>query len=134
MLRNGVIHSELAALLAGLRHTETFVVCDSGLPLGDLPRVDLGYRYGAATFVDVINVVLPALIIQNSWISKDMIEANQPCLEALQKHELCPQPVDHSEFKLRVLDAKFAVRTGEATFYANVICEAGVPFQEGRPM
>lgn len=131
MLKSGVIHSELAAMLAGLRHTETFVVCDSGLPLGDLPRVDLGYRYGAATFVDIIDVVLPALVIQASWISKDMIEANQPCLKALQKHALSPQPIDHDEFKSRVLNAKFAVRTGEATFYANVICQAGVAFEEG---
>lgn len=128
MLRDGVIHSELAAMLAGLRHTETFVICDSGLPLGDLSRVDLGYRYGAATFIDVIDVVLPQLIIQNSWISEDMIEANQPCLITLKKHKLSPQPIHHDEFKSRVLDAKFAIRTGEATFYANVICQAVVAF------
>jgi D-ribose pyranase len=30
-----------------------------------------------------------------------------------------------------VLDAVFAVRTGEDTFFANVLCRAGVPFELG---
>ncbi|RNI19523.1 RbsD/FucU domain-containing protein [Flexivirga caeni] len=128
MISKGIIHAELARQLSGLRHTEQFVVCDSGLPLGDLPTVDLGYRYGAAGFIDVVQVVLPELTLEASWISREMLETNRPCLDALTTLGLTPEPIDHDAFKRRALAAKFAIRTGEATFYANVICQAGVPF------
>ena len=128
MISTGIIHSELARQLSGLRHTEHFVICDSGLPLGDVPTVDLGYRYGAPSFVDVVKTVLPELTIEASWTSRDMLTANPECLDALRSLGLSPEPVDHADFKQRALTAKFAVRTGEATFYANVICRAGVPF------
>lgn len=128
MITHGVIHAGLAGHLAGLRHTERFVVCDSGLPLGDLPTIDLGYRYGAASFEDVVQTVLPRLTIEHSWISRDMLDTNPTCHGALTALDLAPEPVDHERFKQLALEAKFAVRTGEATFYANVICQAGVPF------
>jgi len=128
MITSGPIHSELARHLSGLRHTEQFVVCDSGLPLGDVPTVDLGYRYGAAEFVDVAQTVIPLLTLEASWISREMTEANRRCLGALTTLGRTPEPIDHEQFKQRALAAKFAIRTGEATFYANVICQAGVPF------
>ncbi len=130
MIRSGIIHSRLAELLAGLRHTERFVICDSGLPLGELPCVDLGYRYGAARFADVVRTVLPEVVLQASWISQEMSEVNPDALRVLHDLGLEPRPIDHEDFKARVLDAKFAIRTGEATFYANVLCQAGVAFGE----
>ncbi|HWC21516.1 MAG TPA: RbsD/FucU family protein [Flexivirga sp.] len=128
MITRGIIHTELARHLAGLRHTERFVVCDSGLPLGDVPTVDLGYRYGAASFEDVVRTVVPQLTLERSWISRDMVDTNPTCLGALTAVGLSPEPIDHEQFKRLALDAKFAIRTGEATFYANVICQGGVPF------
>ncbi|MFC6705490.1 RbsD/FucU domain-containing protein [Flexivirga alba] len=128
MITHGVIHAELARHLGGLRHTERFVVCDSGLPLGDVPTVDLGYRYGAATFEDVVQTVIPGLTLERSWISRDMLATNPTCLRALTALDLSPEAIDHERFKQLALEAKFAIRTGEATFYANVICQAGVPF------
>lgn len=130
MIRNGIIHPELAGFLAGLRHTEQFVICDSGLPLGKLPRVDLGYRYGAASFADVVRTVIPELVIQDCWISAPMTDANPANLALLRELGLRPHAIDHEAFKQRVLSCKFAVRTGENTFYANVICQAGVAFTQ----
>lgn len=129
MIRTGIIHADLAELLTGLRHTERFVICDSGLPLGDLPRVDLGYRYGAASFADVVRTVLPQVVIEDSWISEQMPQVNVAALGELTDQGLKPTPIDHEEFKAQVLEAKFAIRTGEATFYANVLCQAGVAFE-----
>lgn len=130
MITQGIIHAELALHLGGLRHTERFVVCDSGLPLGKVPTVDLGYRYGAASFEDVVQTVIPQLTLERSWISRDMLDANPTCHLALTALGLSPEPIDHEQFKQQALEAKFAIRTGEATFYANVVCQAGVPFGE----
>ena len=128
MIRTGIIHSGLAELLAGLRHTERFVICDSGLPLGDLPRVDLGYRYGAASFSDVAHTVLSQVVVEDSWMSQQMPDVNPTALGVLRDLGLQPRPLEHEEFKAQVLRAKFAIRTGEATFYANVLCQGGVAF------
>ena len=129
MIRNGIIHADLAGHLVALRHTDTFVICDSGLPLaGTTPCVDLGYYYGQPRFADVVAAILPELSIEASWISRQMTEVNQDCLASLRVHGLDPEPIEHDEFKQRVRQAKFAVRTGEATYFANVLCRAGVAF------
>jgi D-ribose pyranase len=128
MIRDGIIHAGLAGFIAGLRHTETFVIADAGLPLGDVPTVDLGYRYGAPRFADVLSTVLPQVVVEASWVSLPIQQANPPALDALRAEGLEPEPIDHEEFKARVLAARFAVRTGEATLYANVLLRAGVGF------
>ena len=74
MKRTGIIHAELARHVAGLRHTDTFVICDSGLPLApNTPCVDLGYRYGQATFADVTATVLGEVVVEHSWVSRDVL-------------------------------------------------------------
>jgi D-ribose pyranase len=129
MRRGGIIHAGLAGHLAALRHTDNFVICDSGLPIGShTPCVDLGYRYGAPGFADIVAVVLPELFVEASWISRDMQEHNPNCLDCLRQHGLEPTPIPHEEFKIRVLNARFVIRTGEATLYANVLCQAGPAF------
>ncbi|MER6784065.1 D-ribose pyranase [Streptomyces sp. NPDC000658] len=129
MQRSGIIHRELAGLIAGLRHTDTFVISDAGLPLpAGIPTVDLGYLYGKPPFLDVTEAVLAQIVVEHSWVTDQVREINPSVYTALRSFGLEPEPVDHDEFKARVRDAKFAVRTGEDTFYANVLCRAGVAF------
>jgi D-ribose pyranase len=129
MKRQGVIHAELARHLAALRHTDTFVICDSGLPLSrDTPCVDLGYRYGQATFADVTATVLNEVVVEHSWVSRDVVTVSPHVHQHLLDLGLQPEAVEHEQFKAAVHDVAFAVRTGEDTFFANVLCRAGVPF------
>ncbi|MFJ7175310.1 D-ribose pyranase [Streptomyces massasporeus] len=129
MQRSGIIHRELAGLIAGLRHSDTFVISDAGLPLApDTPVVDLGYRYGSPPFLDVVQTVLHEIVVEHSWVTDKVREVNPTVHTGLRSFGLDPELVDHDAFKARVRDAKFAVRTGEDTFYANVLCRAGVPF------
>lgn len=129
MKRDGIIHAELARHVAALRHTDTFVICDAGLPLArDMPCVDLGYRYGQASFADVSATVLREVVVEHSWVSRDVLTVSPQVHEHLLDLGLTPEPLDHDRFKEAVLDAAFAIRTGEDTFFANVLCRAGVPF------
>ena len=129
MQRSGIIHHELAGLIAGLRHTETFVISDAGLPLAPgTPTVDLGYRYSQPPFLDVAEALLAQIVVEHSWVTGQVREINPTVYTALRSFGLEPEPLDHNEFKARVGDVKFAVRTGEDSFYANVLCRAGVPF------
>jgi D-ribose pyranase len=126
---SGIIHHELAGLIAGLRHTDTFVISDAGLPLAPgTPTVDLGYRYGQPPFLDVAQAVLAQILVEHSWVTDQVREVNPTVYTALRSFGLEPEPLDHDDFKARVGDVRFAVRTGENTFFANVLCRAGVPF------
>ena len=132
MQRTGIIHHELAGLIAGLRHTDTFVITDAGLPLApSTPVVDLGYRYGRPPFLDVVEAVLAQIVVEYSWVTDQVREINPTVHTALRSLGLDPDPLDHEDFKARVRDVKFAVRTGEDSFFANVLCRAGVPFSKG---
>jgi D-ribose pyranase len=129
MKRTGIIHSELAGLIAGLRHTDTFVIGDAGLPLAPgTPCIDLGYRYGQPSFIDVARTVLAEVVVEQNWVSTPVLELNAEVHAVLLELGLRPMPIDHGAFKALARDAKFAVRTGEDTVYANVICQAGVAF------
>jgi ABC-type ribose transport system, auxiliary component len=134
MKRDGIIHAELARRIAGLRHTDTFVICDSGLPIApETPCIDLGYRYGLASFSDVASTVLAEVVVEHSWVSEDVFDANPVVHEHLLGLGLTPEPIDHELFKSRARVASFAVRTGEDTLFANVLCRAGIAFLAGGP-
>jgi D-ribose pyranase len=129
MKRTGIIHAELARRIAGLRHTDTFVICDAGLPLPPTtPCIDLGYRYGHASFTDVTTAVLADVVVEHSWVSRDVLTVSPHVHRHLHDLGLTPEPIEHELFKAQVRDVAFAVRTGEDTFYANVLCRAGVAF------
>jgi D-ribose pyranase len=127
--RAGIIHNELAGLLAGLRHTDIFVISDAGLPLAPgTPTVDLAYRYGQPPFADVVEAVLAQIVVEHSWVTDQVREINPSVYTALRSFGLDPEPLPHNAFKDMVREVKFAVRTGEDSFFANVLCRAGVPF------
>ncbi len=133
MKRTGIVHAQLAARLAGLRHTETFVVSDAGLPVPlGMPVVDLGYRYGQPGFRDVTATVLAEVVVEHSWASRDVVAANPDVWAFLQGTlDAPPELIDHEDFKARCARARFLIRTGEDTVFANLLCRAGVPFGPG---
>jgi D-ribose pyranase len=131
MLRHGIIHADLSAHLARLRHTDRFCIADSGLPIPrSVPCIDLALTYGVPRFVDVTKVVIAAVVWQRVFVATQLPVVNRTISDEL--FELLspgvPDTVDHEAFKLLVADVSFVVRTGEATPYANAIFEAGVPF------
>ena len=131
MRRHGIIHSQLAAVLAGLRHTDTLVIADSGLPVPRGPEVvDLGFVYGAPTFESVLSAVLAEIVVEASTAAEEIAMSNPACFELLVRllPDASPRMVPHEEFKLMVAGARCVVRTGEATPYANVLLRCGVPF------
>ena len=129
MKTSGIVHAELAARLAALRHTQTFVITDAGLPLPPtVPVIDLGYRYGQPPFEDVARAVLAEVVLEHSWASRDVVDANPAVWAFLRSAGLDPELLEHERFKDAAAQATFAVRTGEDTVFANVLCRAGVPF------
>jgi len=129
MKKSGIIHAELASRLARLRHTDLFVIADSGLPVpATVPVVDLGFRYGLPLFEDVLRAILEDVTVEAAWAASEIDAVNPDCAGLLSA--LLPgfTRFSHADLKKEVGRAVFIVRTGEARPYANVILKAGVPF------
>jgi D-ribose pyranase len=128
MKRRGIINAPLSGHLARLGHTDLVVVADAGLPLpSQVPVVDLAIVFGKPRFTDVLDALLEEIVVEHAWISAGA-DAGAP---ARWVDERLPQPaqrVAHEELKAMLPDVRLAVRTGEATAYANVVLRCGVPF------
>lgn len=131
MRKKGIINAQLQQRLTELRHTDLFAISDSGLPVPPhVPVVDLALCYGVPGFLQTLDLVLHEVTVEGAWNSRDVDESNPAVKSRL---ETLPnlQLIDHLDFKARVSDCSFVVRTGEATPFANVILQAGVPWFDG---
>ncbi|WP_341947420.1 D-ribose pyranase [Microbacterium sp. LWH11-1.2] len=127
------INPALSRVISETGHTDLLVVTDAGLPipLGS-ERIDLAYRPGAPTFLDVLDTVLAELVVEGATVSAEVAEKSPQVLDALRERfagmgfeiELVP----HVEFKKLTQGARAFVRSGEFTPYANVILHAGVAY------
>lgn len=131
MLTHGILNAQLSAALAGLRHKDVFVVSDCGLPVPQgIEVIDLAVVFGVPRFEEVLEALRPQLVLEEGLMAE---EARGEQAERWVKDHfnvlLSYVPHDGSGgFKSHIKNAKFVVRTGETTSYANVIFRCGVPF------
>ena len=131
MKKKGIINAQLAGYIAGLGHTDLFLIGDAGLPIPEgVPIVDLALCEGVPTFQQVLKAVLEEAEVEFYYLAEEIVEKNENLLynirEALPetKNEMIP----HIDFKEMTRKVKFAIRTGEFTPYPNIILRAGVAF------
>jgi D-ribose pyranase len=125
---HGLWHAELVELIVSMRHHDTLVIADAGLPAPDhVQTIDLGWRRGDPRVLPVLDAVLTELVIEQATVAS---EAGQPFVSHLTARLDVPiERTDHEAFKVCCADARAIVRTGDDTPYANVILHAGVPFE-----
>ncbi len=132
MKLRGIINVELARALAALRHTDTFVIADSGLAVPEtVPTIDLAVVYGTPAFELVLRAVLEEVIVEAAAVSTPIAEHNPACYALVRELVPSVETMSHEALKGRVARASFVVRTGEATPFANVVLRAGVPYFKG---
>ncbi|WP_216902938.1 D-ribose pyranase [Nocardia alni] len=128
MRTSGLIHAELISALTGLRHTDLFAVSDSGLPVPPgIPVVDLGISYGFPRFEPILELILQEVTVEAAWGSRE-VTAENPDTATFLTERLNTELLDHEDFKRRIGECRFVVRTGEARPFANVLLRAGVPW------
>ena len=132
MLERGIINSQLVALMAKLRHTDTFVIGDSGLPVpAGVPEVDLAVVFGLPRFRNVLDAIMSEVVSEGAIIATEArgSQVEDWVRQAMGGEDVVDVPHDGPDgFKAAMASASFVVRTGETTPYANVIIRAGVPF------
>jgi len=130
---SGIIHPQLSRVIAESGHTDGIVVADAGLPIPlGVERIDLAYRAGSPTFLDILDSVLAEFIVERAVISGEM-ETESPGMLGELRDRLAAVGVDvetvpHTDFKALTAGARAIVRTGEYTPYSNVMLFSGAPF------
>lgn len=131
MKKKGILNKQLAGLIAGLGHKDTFLIGDAGMPIPPgVEIVDLALTGGVPTFRQVLTAVLEEEAPEGYILADEIKEAN-PELHKFIKESLPniePEYLPHDELKKTTANCRFAIRTGEFTPYPNIILRAGVVF------
>ena len=82
MLKTGILHPQLARVLAELRHKDTIIIGDAGLPIPKgVERVDLGWRPGDPAYLDVLEEILKYIVVEGAVFADE----RSPCAGFPQK-------------------------------------------------
>ncbi|WP_261305425.1 D-ribose pyranase [Paenibacillus andongensis] len=131
MKKIGILNSEISKVISELGHTDTIVICDSGLPIpAHVKRIDLALKQGVPSFMDCLETVLKELQVEQAFVAREM-DQRSPKLKKqteLALEGVTLNEVSHEELKTMTHQAKAIIRTGEFTPYANVILQSGVIF------
>ena len=132
MLKGGIFHPQLCRVLAELRHMDTIVIGDAGLPIPKgVERVDLGWRPGDPAYLDVLEEILKHIVVEHATFASEALtvspEFHKKSL-ALLPEGLPVDYVPHVELKRQSADAKAIILTGEFTGYTNVILRCGCAY------
>jgi D-ribose pyranase len=126
---SGLWHPRLAALVTDLRHTDTLVIADPGLPAPPhVEVVDLAWARNEPAFLPVLAALADELIVEEALVADELCDARILAGIAAALPGLPLKRTGHADLKIRCHAARAVVRTGEATPFANVILTAGVPF------
>ncbi len=132
MKKTGVLHPELARIIAGLGHGDMLIIADAGLPIPDgVERIDLAFSPGKPAFVEVLAAILGEMQPQSVVLAEELRQASPGFLQEIKSYFNSSTKIDfvsHEDFKQSSQQAKAIVRSGEFTPYANVILVSGVVF------
>lgn len=131
MKKRGVLNKQLAGLIAGLGHMETFLVGDAGMPIPPgVEVVDLAVCCKVPTFRQVMDAILEETQVEYFYVAEEIEERNPELFSYLKERlpGVAFEEMPHAELKKFTAGCKFAVRTGEDTPYPNVVLRAGVVF------
>ncbi|MCL8064381.1 D-ribose pyranase [Pasteurella multocida] len=139
MKKTALLNAPLSQVIATLGHTDSFTICDAGLPIPkQIERVDLALSAGVPSFLQTFHAVVTEMFVERAIIAEEIKEKNPKILTALlnslaqleqqQGNQIEVQYVSHDMFKTYTHASKAIVRSGECSPYANIILYSGVPF------
>lgn len=131
MKKQGILNAKLSGLLAGLGHKDIFLICDAGMPIPQgVEIVDLALIGGIPSFKDVFVAITNEVVVEKYTMAQEVHETNKILLTYIQDILVDAQAefIPHVDLKEMSKSVKFAVRTGEFSYYPNIILQAGVVF------
>ena len=73
MKKHGILHAQLAGLIAGLGHKDTYLIGDAGMPIPPgVEIVDLALTAGVPTFEQVLAAVLDEAAVEGYTLAEEI--------------------------------------------------------------
>lgn len=126
MKLKGILNSDIAKGLADLGHTDLIAIGDCGLPIDPEKKIDISLKLGEPKFIDVLEVLLEDFSVEYYYLAEEIKENNpdqEKNIEKLLESVEC-EYISHEDFKEKLADVKFVIRTGETTPYSNIILQS----------
>lgn len=131
MLSHGILNAQLASAIARLRHKDLFAISDCGLPVPPgVEVIDLALVFGVPRFEEALRALRPHVVLEEGVMAREAqgTQAERWVSDILDVPLSYIPHNNQKGFKAYVKEARFVLRTGETTPYANVILRCGVPF------
>lgn len=129
MLRSGVINGQLASVLARFRHMNSIAIVDGPFPsYQDVELVDLAIQMGTPKVSDVLDAILPNLIVTQIVMANEFKEKVDPATVKRYLSHNRDFPVSyiaHEDFKKEVGKTMAIIHTGDDVPYSSVILKSG---------
>ena len=128
MLKTGILNPAINSLLSRVRHTNTLVIADRGLPFfPSMETVDISLVDDIPRVLDVLRAIRKNFVIGRIYMAQEFRTVNDAAVqtalvEASGGVQLIEEP--HVDFKQRVPTAIGLIRTGDSIPYANLIIES----------
>lgn len=129
MIKNGILHPQLASLLARFRHVNAIAIVDGPFPTyPNVETIELAISMGWPTIPQVLDEILPKLEITSLVLANEFSEKvdNKIVQDYLKHHQGKPtNKIPHSEFKVQVGQCLGIIHTGDPIPYSSIILKSG---------
>ena len=129
MIKNGILHPQLASLLARFRHVNAIAIVDGPFPTyANVETIELAITMGWPTIPQVLDEILPYLDITSLVLANEFEEKvdKQITQRYIAHHKNIPTTkIAHSDFKVQVGQCLGIIHTGDAVPYSSVILKSG---------
>lgn len=126
MKLKGILNSQISKELSDLGHTDLIAIGDCGLPIDNDKKIDISLKLGVPSFIEVLEEVLKDFSVEKYTLASEIKKHNKDQennIKRLLDGVEC-EYVNHEEFKSKLKDVKFVIRTGENTPYSNIILQS----------
>ena len=132
MLKAGILHPQLARIMAELRHMDMLVIGDAGLPIPKgVERVDLGWKPGSPSYLEVLEEIEKYMVTEKAVFAEEALSVSPKLHEkslSLLPEGIPVEYIPHKELKKMTENAKAIILTGEFTGYTNVVLISGCAY------
>ena len=129
MIKNGILHPQLASLLARFRHVNAIAIVDGPFPTyPNVETIELAITMGWPTIPQVLDEILPYLDITSLVLANEFEEKvdKQITQRYISHHKNIPTTkIAHSDFKVQVGKCLGIIHTGDGVPYSSVILKSG---------
>ena len=129
MIKNGILHPQLASLLARFRHVNAIAIVDGPFPTyPNVETIELAITMRWPTIPQVLDEILPYLDITSLVLANEFEEKvdKQTTQRYIAHHKNIPTTrIAHSDFKVQVGQCLGIIHTGDAVPYSSVILKSG---------